>query len=345
MTVKCDSKNGIAPVDTRWLCLILNSADYTIITTDLDGVIRSVNSDAVDRLGYRAEELIGRHTPSLIHDEDEVIARAAVLSAELKNEIEPGFDVFVAKARLGMVDENEWSYIRKDGSRFTVLLSVTALKDDDGNIEGFLGIGRDITQQKQMEYRIEQQQYELQLANRELLEANDRLRQIVQLDPLTELLNRRGLYARLELDLERIKRHHEPLSLMLLDIDHFKQYNDTHGHLDGDKLLKELSDLLTSQARVTDSVARFGGEEFLLILPQTDEQTALRIAERYRRMIEGTKFVNQSISASFGISTVSSIDQATTTVGLFDLMMEQADKAVYTSKANGRNRVTHFNFL
>lgn len=196
-----------------------------------------------------------------------------------------------------------------------------------------------------MEYKIEQQQYELQLANHELLEANDRLRQIVQLDPLTDLLNRRGLYARLELDLERLKRQNEPLSLMLLDIDYFKQYNDTYGHLEGDKLLRELSDLLTSQARVTDSVARFGGEEFLLVLPQTNQAKALRIAERYRKMIEENVFVNQSVTASFGISTINTVNKGATTVSLFDYMMEQADKAVYYSKANGRNEVSHFNLM
>lgn len=134
MPEQCKSIND--SVDNRWLNFILDSADYTIITTDLDGLIRSVNNDAVERLGYRAEELVGKHTPAIIHDEEEVISRAVVLSAELNDEIKPGFDVFVAKAKLGIADENEWSYIRKDGSRFTVLLSVTALKDEVENLKG-----------------------------------------------------------------------------------------------------------------------------------------------------------------------------------------------------------------
>lgn len=176
--------------DLNWLRYILDAADFSIISTDTSGIIRSCNQGALKRLGYKAEELIGIHTPAIIHDSAEVFRRARSLSEELGTKIEPGFEVFVAKARLGMTDEKEWSYIRKDGTRYPVILSVTALKDDQGNIEGFLGVGRDLTLQKAMEQKILIQQYELEKANEELREANKQLNQTVQVDPLTQLLNR-----------------------------------------------------------------------------------------------------------------------------------------------------------
>lgn len=130
---------------------ILNSANYSIISTDHAGTILTFNAAAENMLGYRAEEVVGKLTPAILHDPQEVVKRAQTLSHELGREIKPGFEVFVAKAILGNTDENEWSYIRKDGSRFPVMLSVTALRDQDGKISGFLGIGQDITERKQIE--------------------------------------------------------------------------------------------------------------------------------------------------------------------------------------------------
>ena len=133
---------------------ILDAANYTIISTSPDGVIRTLNAAAQRWLGYSVEEVVGKTTPVIFHDRREIERRASELSRELGIEIEPGFEVFVAKARLGVPDENEWTYVRKDGSRFPVLLSVTALRDGEGNITGFLGIGSDITARKQAERRL-----------------------------------------------------------------------------------------------------------------------------------------------------------------------------------------------
>ncbi len=130
---------------------ILNSANYTIISTNSEGIIQTFNSAAEYLLGYSAEEILGKITPAIFHDPDEVVQRAGILSQELGINIAPGFEVFVAKARQEVADENEWTYIRKDGSRFPVRLSVTALRDEEGNITGFLGIGSDITLAKQAE--------------------------------------------------------------------------------------------------------------------------------------------------------------------------------------------------
>ena len=130
---------------------ILNSANYTIISTTVDGIILTFNKAAELWLGYTAAEVVGKTTPVIIHDSDEVEQRAQELSQELGVTIEPGFEVFVAKARRGEVEEREWSFIGKDGTRFPVLLSVTAMRDTEGNITGFLGLGSDITARKRIE--------------------------------------------------------------------------------------------------------------------------------------------------------------------------------------------------
>jgi len=130
---------------------ILDSANYTIISTDLDSTILTFNKAAERLLGYSAEEVIGKQTPVIFHDPQEVAQRAALMSAELGRKIEPGMEVFRARSRTGGKDENEWSYVRKDGSRFPALVSVTALHNQDGQVAGYLGIGSDITERKQAE--------------------------------------------------------------------------------------------------------------------------------------------------------------------------------------------------
>ncbi len=130
---------------------VLNSAQYSIISTTIDGTISSFNHGAEVMLGYQASDMVGQTTPVGIHDRDEVIARAAALSQELGEPIAPGFEVFVAKARRGEAEEQEWTYIRRDGSRLAVRLSVTALYDEQGQIGGFVGIASDITERKQIE--------------------------------------------------------------------------------------------------------------------------------------------------------------------------------------------------
>lgn len=130
---------------------ILDSANHSIITGRPDGIITTFNKAAERLLGYRSEEVIGIKTPEIIHDRDEVVERSRVLSEELGETVVPGFETFVTKARIKGSDENEWTYIRKDGSRFPVLLTVTAIRDQNNNITGYLGIGNDISERKQAE--------------------------------------------------------------------------------------------------------------------------------------------------------------------------------------------------
>ena len=130
---------------------ILNSANYAIISTTPEGVITTFNAAAERLLGYTAEEMVGKITADVLHDPQEIAHYAEELSRELGRAVAPGFEVFVAKARLGVPDEREWTYIRKDGGRLNVLLSVTALKDEYRQITGVLGIAGDITERKRVE--------------------------------------------------------------------------------------------------------------------------------------------------------------------------------------------------
>lgn len=128
-----------------WQQAMLNSANLTVISTDTQGVIQTFNAGAVSMLGYSDEELVGKATPTIIHDPAEVRTRAKDLTNQLGRLVEPGFGTFVARLSEVASDENDWTYIRKDGSRFPVRLSVTALTDDLGEVTGFLGIGKDIS--------------------------------------------------------------------------------------------------------------------------------------------------------------------------------------------------------
>ena len=127
---------------------ILDHSAYGIIATDTDGVITVFNRAVEAMLGYAANEVIGKLTPAPFHLPEEVVARAASFSAELGEEIEPGFDVFIAKSRRGLPNEHEWTYIRKDGSTFDVLLSITPLINASGEIDGYLGMVADLTEKK-----------------------------------------------------------------------------------------------------------------------------------------------------------------------------------------------------
>jgi diguanylate cyclase (GGDEF)-like protein/PAS domain S-box-containing protein len=133
---------------SAWQQAVLDGADYSIISTDTNGTIVSFNKTAQRMLGYTAAEMIGKTTMAKIHDPTEIEQRATELSKEMHKTIEPGFEVFVTKARHGQVEEREWNYIRKDGSRLPVRLSVTPLTTNDGLSIGFMGIAADLSEKK-----------------------------------------------------------------------------------------------------------------------------------------------------------------------------------------------------
>lgn len=158
---------------------ILDHAGYSIIATDTEGLITLFNPAAEALLGYRAEEMVGHNTPALIHDAAEVATRAELLSAELGQTIAPGFEVFVVKARTQATDENEWTYVRKDGSNFPVRLKVSALRSEDGQINGFLGIAIDLTETRKRELALTEARVAAERANRDLQNILDAIPSLV----------------------------------------------------------------------------------------------------------------------------------------------------------------------
>jgi two-component system cell cycle response regulator len=157
------------------------------------------------------------------------------------------------------------------------------------------------------------------------------------IDGLTGLLNRRTFNSLLEQRLREAQRYSRPLSLLLLDIDHFKKVNDSHGHPAGDSVLKGVARVAQKQARETDLVARYGGEEMALILPQTDARGAWAIAERIRKAVEAAAHATEQgalrVTLSIGVATWTSGGDSP------DDVLQAADKALYRAKENGRNRV------
>ncbi len=170
---------------------------------------------------------------------------------------------------------------------------------------------------------------------------NMRLEALAHTDPLTQLLNRRALTLRLVAEIERVRRYNAPLSVLMLDVDHFKLVNDTHGHLAGDQVLEEIALVLQRAARSVDTVARYGGEEFAIVLPETGAQGAFAFSERLRLKIEGHAFSigkaqSLHLTASIGIATFPG-SHAESAEDLLDC----ADKALYRAKQDGRNLVRY----
>jgi len=152
-------------------------------------------------------------------------------------------------------------------------------------------------------------------------------------DELTKLPNRRALAQRFLQEMQRARRHHNAIAFMMIDLDHFKQVNDTYGHLNGDAVLAELATILTSGARESDVCARYGGEEFALILHETTEPGARTLAERIRTKVAAATFPGGlKLTISIGVA-------ATDDPALFTSLMEYADKALYAAKQGGRNQV------
>ena len=153
---------------------------------------------------------------------------------------------------------------------------------------------------------------------------------------MTGTKNRRRFREDLDLLFAQAQRLGSPLSLIMLDIDHFKEYNDTFGHPAGDEILERLGSTLRASLRNHDVVARYGGEEFVVLLPATDEIEAIQVAERLRSSIARGAWPRREITASLGVGTVGSRTPSASA------LVEQADQALYQSKLAGRNRVTHF---
>jgi len=174
---------------------------------------------------------------------------------------------------------------------------------------------------------------ELQRYQQQLEDANAQLRELATTDPLTGVANRRAFDARLQRDFAHARRYGRSMALMMLDVDNFKQRNDRFGHSEGDATLKRLAALLERGVREADLVVRYGGEEFVLLLPETDERQALILGERVLAMVRGYEWGREQVTVSGGIA-----DLQPTIVRPHELVT-RADKALYAAKRAGKDRI------
>jgi two-component system, cell cycle response regulator len=234
---------------------------------------------------------------------------------------------------------------------FIPIIMQTALDSTEAKVEG-LEAGADDYITKPIDFaelkarlrsmlRIKRLQEALEEREKELLEVNERLRHMSQTDGLTGLDNRRHLNERLEEMFAHAQRLAEPFSCVMCDLDKFKSVNDTYGHQAGDEVLKQLSTILKEEAREIDRVGRYGGEEFMLLLPGTVLDAAVTFAERVRKRIAGHTFSfpggTLTRTASFGVSGWPHPKIKTS-----DALVRSADDALYVAKETGRNRVIRF---
>jgi diguanylate cyclase (GGDEF)-like protein len=234
---------------------------------------------------------------------------------------------------------------------FIPVIMQTALDSTENKVEG-LDAGADDYITKPINFaelearvnsllRIKTLQSDLAAREKELSELNDRLRQISLTDGLTQVENRRSLEERLHDMWQHSVRLHEPIALVMCDIDKFKSVNDNHGHQAGDAVLKDFAQLLKGEAREIDRVGRYGGEEFLLILPGTVLDSAVTFAERLREKVEEHTFtydggtIRRTMSCGVAASPHPRVKDQ-------EALLRAADDALYVAKETGRNRVIRF---
>jgi diguanylate cyclase (GGDEF)-like protein len=227
-----------------------------------------------------------------------------------------------------------------DGAPTQLLVSSAAITDNTGRTRGCLITFDNVTAIHQANEELRSTLHQLEGSRRRIEEQNSELRRLASRDALTGCFNRRAFFTAAEQLFAQARRDHSPLCCLMIDIDHFKQFNDRYGHAVGDQVIQVVARTLAAGLRQVDVLARYGGEEFCIVLPGAAPADALAVAERIRADIEaGANRAIRStavmpITASFGLV---SLNEASRSI---EALIDQADQALYASKNNGRNRVT-----
>lgn len=299
---------------------ILNASPDDITITDIEGHILIVSPASKRMFGYEQdfEESVGLNLVDFILPEEVERARSNLKLMYQGNHPKT----------------NEYHGVRKDKSIFDIEVNSGFIRNANGEPTKMVFVIRDITERKKAEQQIQQLVQQLEIE-----------RNIAQLssitDSLTGIANRRYFDETLKTEFYRLKRSGAALSLIMLDVDYFKKFNDTYGHLAGDDCLRQIGNMLkTIDMRTSDLVARYGGEEFVVILPETEKSGVLVLAERIRKATEALSIPHsenkneEKVTVSLGSVTVypSALEKPEQVVGL-------ADKALYCAKKGGRNRI------
>jgi diguanylate cyclase (GGDEF)-like protein/PAS domain S-box-containing protein len=284
---------------------IVKNIKEGVIVTDKHSNIIFANQFFETITGYKTDEIIGKK-PSL-------------LKSGMHNVN------FYENMWLKLLRDESWQgeiwNRKKDGTVYAERLNMCVVSDIfDATEKYYVAVFSDITDRKILESEL--------IKDRELLQEQ------ATHDSLTKLFNRRKMEETLSLEIERYKRCSAPLSIVMFDIDDFKQINDTFGHQVGDITLKQLSVLLKNTIRKIDFAARWGGEEFIVLAPQTDMQGVLALAENLRKTIENSEFAcTKKVTCSFGATEFTDDDTV-------DSLLKRVDDALYLSKKDGKNKVT-----
>lgn len=318
----------------------LKEAPCGLISIDHNGCITEVNNRYLSWMGYREEEVIGKHIETFLTKVNRMFVHT----------------YFVPTIQLhGTVEEFYINLTNSAGESVPFLLNARRYMQDDVPIIDCMFIQMKQRIDYEMELRslqkttekaykdreeafaqLEKIYLEIERKQDEILKMNDELLKLSNTDKLTAIPNRRFFQEELERHMERYSRKGTVFSLLMVDIDHFKKVNDTYGHLVGDSVLIQLAEVLTEEVRSEDRVARLGGEEFVVILPQTDAEEAIEQARRLNKVVGNTKWETiDRLTVSIGVSTFSESDTEST-------ILNSADQALYQAKASGRNCSIHF---
>ncbi|HEY0076135.1 MAG TPA: diguanylate cyclase [Abditibacteriaceae bacterium] len=286
----------------------MNNGPFIAFIKDTNGCFVYVNEPLLKRFERLPEEMIGKRDTDL-------------WSPEIASELRQHDENILAANRLVTIEEN----LPTPDGLSNYWLSFKFPLETGG--EKFLaGLSIDITERKFYERQMENYQ-------RQLEEVVSKLEEVAITDSLTGLKNKGAFENRLNEEWERCKRYNLLLSLLLMDVDYFKNYNDSFGHPAGDEILKKVSAVLQEQARPSDFAARIGGEEFALILPNTGIEGAYIVAERLRRAIESNDWPRRALTASIGVAANGN------EMKTWGELVDNADRALYQAKNLGRNRV------
>lgn len=298
VTKLVEQEQKIYADEQRFRAILDNVRDYAIFTIDPDGVIEQWNQSLQRFGGWLPEDVLRGSITMFLADDERSVSNVGALLARAKD--------------TGSVETEGWC-LRRDGSRAWTNTVLTALPDQSGAVRGFVAVSRDMTERKRME---------------------DDLRRLANTDPLTGAMNRRSGHALLTEAFRVDRDHSQTTGLLMIDIDHFKSINDRHGHDTGDAALCRIVDVCRQTLGQEASVVRWGGEEFLVILPSTSEADATNTAEALRAVIE-----NASLNSAGGKLSLTASIGAALNANTPEALIQKADRALYAAKHGGRNCV------